>query len=68
MKGESMDEDKILDIIIFGAIVAIIILKITNVITISWLWLAMPLILCGIFIIMWFFAVFIALLLRNKGE
>lgn len=63
-----MDEDKILDIIIFGAIAAIIILKITNVITISWLWLAMPLILCGIFVIMWFVAVFIALLLRNKGE
>ena len=63
-----MDEDKILDIIIFGAIAAIIILKITNVITISWLWLAMPLILSGIFVIMWFVAVFIALLLRNKGE
>ena len=63
-----MDEDKILDIIIFGAIAAIIILKITNVITISWLWLAMPLILSGIFIIMWFVAVFIALLLKNKGE
>ena len=63
-----MDEDKILDIIIFGAIAAIIILKITNVITISWLWLAMPLILSGIFVIMWFIAVFIALLLRNKGE
>lgn len=63
-----MDEDKILDIIIFSAIAAIIILKITNVITISWLWLAMPLILSGIFVIMWFVAVFIALLLRNKGE
>jgi fatty acid desaturase len=68
MKGKSMDEDKILDIIIFGAIAAIIILKITNVITISWLWLAMPLILSGIFVIVWFVAVFIALLLRNKGE
>ena len=63
-----MDEDKILDIIIFGVIAAIIILKITNVITISWLWLAMPLILSGVFVIMWFVAIFIALLLKNKGE
>lgn len=63
-----MDEDKILDIVIFGIIAAIIILKIMNIITISQLWLAMPLILCGIFVIMWFVAVFIALLLKNKGE
>jgi len=63
-----MDEDKILDIVIFGIIAAIIILKIMNIITISWLWLAMPLILSGVFIIMWFVAVFIALLLKNKGE
>lgn len=63
-----MDEDKILDIVIFGIIAAIVILKIMNIITISWLWLAMPLILSGVFIIMWFVAVFIALLLKNKGE
>jgi hypothetical protein len=37
-----MNEDKIVDIFIIGVIVTVIVLKITNVIKISWLWLLSP--------------------------
>ena len=38
-----MANDRIVDIFIIGAIITAIVLKITNVITISWLWLLSPL-------------------------
>lgn len=37
-----MNDDKIVDFFIIGAIITVIILKLTNVITISWLWLLSP--------------------------
>lgn len=37
-----MSEDRIADILIIGAIITVIVLKITNVITISWFWLLSP--------------------------
>ena len=37
------NEDRIVDIFIILGAIAIIVLKITNVITISWLWLLSPL-------------------------
>lgn len=37
-----MNEDRIVDIFLVVAIIAVIVLKITNVITISWLWLLAP--------------------------
>lgn len=37
-----MDEDRLADILVIGAIITVIILKITNVIKISWLWLLSP--------------------------
>lgn len=44
-----MSEDRITDILIIGIIITVIVLKITNVITISWLWLLSPIwILFGI--------------------
>jgi len=38
-----MDEDRLTDILIIGIVIAIIILKIVNVITIPWIWLLCPL-------------------------
>jgi hypothetical protein len=44
-----MDEDRIVDIFIIGIIITILVLKLTNVITISWIWLLSPIwILFGI--------------------
>lgn len=37
-----MNDDRIVDFFIIGAIITVIILKLTNVITISWLWLLSP--------------------------
>lgn len=37
-----MNEDRLADIVVIGAIITVIILKITNVIKISWLWLLSP--------------------------
>lgn len=37
-----MNEDRIVDIFIIGAIITVIVLKITNVITIPWIWLLSP--------------------------
>lgn len=37
-----MNEDRIVDIFLVVAVISVIILKITNVITISWLWLLAP--------------------------
>lgn len=44
-----MDEDRLADIFIIGVIVTILVLKLTNVITIPWIWLLSPIwILFGI--------------------
>jgi membrane-bound metal-dependent hydrolase YbcI (DUF457 family) len=37
-----MNEDRIVDFFIIGAVITVIVLKITNVIKISWLWLLSP--------------------------
>ena len=37
-----MDEDRVADLIVVGAILTIIILKITGVIKLSWFWLLSP--------------------------
>jgi len=42
-----MDEDRLADIIIICAIITVIILKITNVIKISWFWLLSPIWILG---------------------
>lgn len=48
-----MNEDRIVDIFIILGAIAIIVLKITNVITIPWIWLLSPLwILAGLGIIL----------------
>ena len=48
-----MNEDRFVDIFIILCAIAIVVLKITNVITLSWLWLLSPLwILAGLGIIL----------------
>lgn len=48
-----MDEDRLVDVFIIGIIITVIILKITNVIKISWLWLLSPIwILFGVGIVL----------------
>ena len=47
LRGNNMNEDRIVDIgIILGAI-AIVVLKFMNVITLSWLWVLSPLWICA---------------------
>ncbi len=66
-----MSEDKLVDIFIVVAVIVAIALKITNVITISWLWLLAPIwiplgigcILASIMCLYFFFTLFI-----NKKE
>jgi len=66
-----MSEDKLVDIFIVVAIIVTIVLKITNVITIPWLWLLAPIwiplgigcILASILCLYFVFALF-----RNKKE
>ena len=58
-----MDEDRIVDIVIIGAILTVIILKIVGVITISWLWLFSPIwILFGLGLILAVFMTIICIL------
>jgi len=38
-----MDEDRVVDICFILGIIAIIVLKLTNIITLSWFWLLCPL-------------------------
>ena len=48
-----MNEDRTVDIFIILGAIAIIVLKITNIITISWLWLLSPLwILMGLGVVL----------------
>ena len=42
-----MNEDRLVDIFIFFVAIAIVVLKLTNVITLSWLWLLSPLWICA---------------------
>ena len=37
-----MKHDRIADIVIIGSIITVIVLKITNVITVPWIWLLSP--------------------------
>lgn len=58
-----MDEDRIADIFIVGVIITILVLKLTNVITIPWVWLLSPIwILFGIGFIFAFVVTLICLL------
>jgi len=65
-KGVQMNEDRIADICIIGVIITIIVLKLTNVIKISWLWLLSPIwILFGTGIIL---AIFITIACLIKTQ
>lgn len=66
-----MDMDRIVDIVICGGVLTIIILKLTNVITIPWLWLLSPLwILVGFGVILAIILTIMCLISThiNKGE
>lgn len=58
-----MDENRIADIFIVGVIITILVLKLTNVITVPWVWLLSPIwILFGIGFIFAFVVTLICLL------
>jgi hypothetical protein len=42
-ESDNMSEDRIADVFIIGAIITVIVLKLTGVITLSWFWLLSPL-------------------------
>ena len=42
-----MNEDRFVDVFIILGAIAIVVLKLTNVITLSWLWLLSPLWICA---------------------
>lgn len=66
-----MSEDRFIDAIIIGAILTVIALKITGIITISWLWLLSPLwILAGLGAILAIILTIMCLISThiNKGE
>jgi len=42
-----VNEDRFVDILIILGAIAIVVLKLTNVITLSWLWLLSPLWICA---------------------
>ena len=48
-ESDNMNNDRIADVFIIGAIITVIALKLTGVITLSWFWLLSP--LWGLFII-----------------
>lgn len=58
-------DDRIIDFVLFGLIAVIVILKLTNVITVSWFILLIPIWLCLIIVIFcivtWFIAIIINL-------
>ena len=58
-------DDKIIDFVLLGLIAVIVILKLTNVITVSWFILLIPIWLCLIIVIFcivtWFIAIIINL-------
>lgn len=66
-----MNEDKIVDILLIGAVLTVIILKIVGVIKISWLWLLSPIwILTGLGVVLAVFVTVLCLIQNyiNKKE
>lgn len=57
-------DDKIIDFILLGLIAIIVILKLTNVITVSWFILLIPIWLCLIIVIFCIVAWFIAIIIN----
>lgn len=64
-----MNEDRIVDLALLFAIVAILVLKIIGVITISWIWLLAPIWIplgLGIILLIIFMIMFLIYTLSNK--